>query len=82
MSNSNFDYINLGIATIALLSSIFSHMKSSKCCHGMIDIQMKSKTPSLSQLEKQETINEKSLLINHSSPIPIPKIPENKRVFL
>lgn len=40
--SSNFDYINLSVGIIALLSSIFANMKRSKCCYGAIDVVYKS----------------------------------------
>jgi len=40
--SSNFDYINLSVGIIALLSSIFANCKRSKCCYGAIDVVYKS----------------------------------------
>jgi hypothetical protein len=39
--------INLILISINLISSFILHLKHSKCCFGMIDIDMKSNTPTL-----------------------------------
>jgi len=42
----DLDYINLMIGITALISSFFAHLRHSRCCYGLIDIDMKtSKTP-------------------------------------
>lgn len=92
--SSNFDYINLGVGLIALLSSIFANMKRSKCCYGAIDVVYKSgvlrkdsqETPDNSPAPNNEHSSvvlipsEKTELL-HSNPININKV-EVKKNYL
>jgi hypothetical protein len=75
----DLEYINLMISLIALLSSFIGHLRHSRCCYGLIDIDMKTSKPSTPIEEKQLLLNtENSSSIMKSDPIPIP---EKKPIF-
>ena len=38
----DIEYINLMIGITALISSFFAHLRHSRCCYGLIDIDMKT----------------------------------------
>ncbi len=74
----DLEYINLIISLIALLSSFIGHLRHSRCCYGLIDIDMKTSKPSTPIEEKQLLLNtENSSSIMKSDPIPIPE----KKIF-
>jgi hypothetical protein len=74
----DLEYINLIISLIALLSSFIGHLRHSRCCYGLIDIDMKTSKPSTPTEEKQLLLNtENSSSIMKSDPIPIPE----KKIF-
>jgi hypothetical protein len=37
----DIEYVNLMIGLIALVSSFISHLRHSRCCYGLVDIDMK-----------------------------------------
>ena len=73
----DLEYVNLILASIALLSSFIGHLRHSRCCYGLIDIDMKTSKPST-------PIDSKTPLLQSSSPIDIPKPPPifNKNNYL
>ena len=90
--NMDLEYINLIISLIALLSSFIGHLRHSRCCYGLIDIDMKTSKPSTPIEENarlgafaqayQSQANQLLLNTENSSPIlqssdPI-SIPEKK----
>lgn len=66
----DIEYINLMIGITALISSFFAHLRHSRCCYGLIDIDMK-RTPPDTPLNHQET----TALMTPTQPIEIPKKP-------
>jgi hypothetical protein len=70
----DLEYINLMIGLVALLSSFVGHVRHSKCCYGLIDIDMKNtkNTPPETPINNYQ---ESSALLKESDPIPIPKKP-------
>jgi hypothetical protein len=76
----DLEYVNLMIGLIALFSSFISHLRHSRCCYGLIDIDMKSKnnTPP----ETPVINNNESTALLHSTeptqPITIPEKPKIK----
>jgi hypothetical protein len=76
----DLEYINLIISLFALLSSFILHLKHSKCCYGLVDINMKTSKPSTPIEEKQLLLNTEnsSSILQSSDPIPIP---EKKPIF-
>lgn len=72
----DIEYINLMIGITALISSFISHLRHSRCCYGLIDIDMKTSrqnTPPDTPINN----NESSALLKESKtdPIDIPKKP-------
>lgn len=67
----DIEYINLMIGLTALVSSFFAHLRHSRCCYGLIDIDMK-KTPPDTPINN---ISESTALMTPSDPINIPKKP-------
>lgn len=65
----DIEYVNLMIGITALISSFFAHLRHSRCCYGLIDIDMK-KTPPETPIKNN---NESSALLHPSDPINIPK---------
>lgn len=61
----DLEYINLILASIALLSSFIGHLRHSRCCYGLIDVDMRTSTPITPSLTTP--------LIEPSKPIDIPK---------
>jgi len=78
----DLEYINLMIGLIALLSSFIGHLRHSRCCYGLIDIDMKTSKPSTPIEEKQLLLNTEnsSSIMQSSTSSPIP-IPEKKPIF-
>jgi len=76
----DLEYINLMISLIALLSSFIGHLRHSRCCYGLIDIDMKTSKPTTPTEEKQLLLNTEnsSPILQSSDPIPIP---EKKPIF-
>ena len=73
----DIEYINLMIGITALISSFFAHLRHSRCCYGLVDIDMKTSrnnTPPDSPINN----NESSALLNPSEPIKIPEKPKIK----
>ena len=71
----DLEYINLIISLIALLSSFIGHLRHSRCCYGLIDIDMKTSKPSTPTEEKQLLLNTENSpsIMQSSDPILIPK---------
>jgi len=76
----DLEYINLIISLIALLSSFIGHLRHSRCCYGLIDIDMKTSKPSTPTEEKQLLLNTENSpsIMKSSDPI---LIPEKKPIF-
>ena len=70
----DLEYINLMIGLIALVSSFISHMRHSRCCYGLVEIDMK-KTPPDTPIKNNM---ESTALLHPSDPIPIPEKPKIK----
>ena len=72
----DIEYVNLMIGITALISSFFAHLRHSRCCYGLVDIDMKTSrnnTPPNTPINN----NESSALLKESKtePIDIPKKP-------
>lgn len=59
----DLEYINLLIALIALISSFASHLRHSKCCFGLVEIDMKDEIIS----NDNNSPNTKHKIINESN---------------
>lgn len=70
----DIEYINLMIGITALISSFFAHLRHSRCCYGLIDVDMKrsNNTPPETPIKNN---NESTALLHASDPINIPKKP-------
>jgi hypothetical protein len=71
----DLEYINLIIASVALLSSFIGHLRHSRCCYGLIDVDMRRSSPSTTPTLTTPFINQSS------QPIDIPKV-EIKKNYL
>lgn len=56
----DLEYINLIIASIALLSSFIGHLRHSRCCYGLIDVDMRKSSPSTTPTLTTPFINQSS----------------------
>jgi len=70
----DLEYINLIIGLIALVSSFISHLRHSRCCYGLVEIDMKKTPPDTPIINNSES----SALLYSSDPIPIPEKPKIK----
>jgi hypothetical protein len=72
----DIEYVNFGLALVALISSFFAHLRHSQCCYGLIDIDMKKQnTPPNTPINNN---SESTTLLQPTIPIPIPEKPKIK----
>jgi hypothetical protein len=81
----DIEYVNLMIGLIALVSSFISHLRHSRCCYGLVDIDMKRQNtpPDTPYEDNREPINNHSesvalLSESKSEAILIPEKPKIK----
>ena len=76
----DIEYVNFGLALVALISSFFAHLRHSRCCYGLVDIDMKKQnTPPSTPINNDSKLNRESdALLQPSICIPIPEKPKIK----
>lgn len=74
----DLEYINLMIGLIALMSSFISHLRHSRCCYGLIDIDMKNSKNNTPPETPIINKNESTALLHPTEPITIPEKPKIK----
>ena len=60
----DLEYVNLLLSIIALVSSFVSHLRHSRCCYGLIDIDMK--TSRQNSVSDEITVNATNEIKNFS----------------
>lgn len=71
----DIEYINLMIGITALISSFFAHLRHSRCCYGLIDVDMKTSRQNTPPDTPINNNNESTALLHASDPIKIPEKP-------
>ena len=78
----DIEYVNLMIGLIALVSSFISHLRHSRCCYGLVDIDMKRQnTPPDTPINNHCKLNSESVALlceSKSEAILIPEKPKIK----
>ena len=74
----DLEYINLMIGISALISSFFAHLRHSRCCYGLVDIDMKTSRQNTPPDTPIKNNAESSALLQHTVPIPVPEKPKIK----